>query len=123
MKAEMPMQEKRRKFDQDFKDGAVDIVLITGDPTPDSVGVGLELCVAERVLEASGVDCATGNLEIDLDVDIGGTGVSPATGGARTVMVHDPNERPLGGCPRRPRSFGVSHVPRPPGGALRPLRP
>ncbi len=26
------MQEKRRKFDQDFKDGAVDIVLTTGRP-------------------------------------------------------------------------------------------
>lgn len=109
-----------------------------GYPPPDSLGVGLELCVAERVLEAGGVDRAAGNFEVDLDVDIGGAGMSPAAAsakqlgdeaaehdelGASAVVVHDPYEGSLGGRPCSPGSFGVSHVPPPPGDAPPPLRP
>jgi transposase len=41
------MSEKRRKFDQDFKDGAVDIVLTTGRPTAE---VAREIGVHEGTL-------------------------------------------------------------------------
>ena len=41
------MSEKRRKFDQDFKDGAVDIVLTTGRPVAE---VARELGVHEGTL-------------------------------------------------------------------------
>ncbi len=41
------MSEKRRKFDQDFKDGAVDIVLTTGRPVAE---VARDLGVHEGTL-------------------------------------------------------------------------
>ena len=43
-----------------------------GFPSPDSVGIGFELGVAERPFEARGVDRAGGYLEDDLDIDVGG---------------------------------------------------
>ena len=41
------MPEKRRKFDQDFKDGAVDLVLMTGRPVAE---VAREIGVHEGTL-------------------------------------------------------------------------
>jgi hypothetical protein len=79
------------------------------------LAVWLEPCVPQRLLEAPGVDGSTGNLEIDLHVDVHRPGVSEAAAraeqlgdepaqddelGAGAVVVNDPDERALGGFTR-----------------------
>ena len=51
-------------------------------PSPDTRRVWFKLRVAKRVLEASGVDRSARDLEIDLDIDIGGASVTPTALGA-----------------------------------------
>jgi hypothetical protein len=61
-----------KEFELDLRNGFGSI----GTPPPDSFVVRFELGVPQGVFEADGVDRPGGDLQVDLHIDIGGSGVS-----------------------------------------------
>jgi hypothetical protein len=83
-------------------------------PAPHAVVVWLELSIAQRLLQTGRLDCAASDLKIDPYIDVGCSRVSvrgpraqqgwdePAEQyelRATPVVMHDPHECQLGGCP------------------------
>ena len=46
-------------------------------PSPDALGVRLKLGVAQRLFQTGGLYCATGDFKVDLNINVGRSGVSP----------------------------------------------
>lgn len=103
-----------------------------GPPAPHALAVGFELGVAERLFEPGRVDGATGDLEVDLDVNVGRARVLVVTGGAEQlrdeaaehdglgscpVVVDDPDQGALSSASSCPAARRVIGHRRPPGGA------
>lgn len=96
--------------------------VLVGAPSPDATIVGLELGLAQRLLETRRVDGAGGDLEVDLDVDVGRAGVDHARRGAqqigheaaeedefgsRSVVMDDADQGSFG---RRPSGSGAGWI-------------
>ena len=100
-----------------------------GDPPPLAFAIGLELSIAQRVFEAAGVDRSTRDLHVDLNVDIGCSGVQLIARraqevwdksskhdelGSGAVVVHDSDQRALCGATGMSGTFFIGHERSPP---------
>jgi hypothetical protein len=54
------------------------LLSITGPPAPDVLPVGTEACLAERLLQPGGFDRTSADLQVNLYIHVGGTGVAGA---------------------------------------------
>lgn len=82
------------KFELDLGDGFGSVCATP----PDSFVVRFELCVPQGDLEPGCVDRPGGNFEVDLHVDIGGSGVGVRRGGAEQFWDESTEYDELGAC-------------------------